>query len=200
MNLFYQTLEAAVLVCALTLDGFVASFAYGADRIRIPLRSALVIDFVCTLTMTLSLFLGETVRAYIPAPALKMLCFSILFALGLFKCFDRFAKSLIRRGKAPFFLTVYAAPQTADADRSKVLSAREALALALALSLDGLAAGFGAALGNANLLVVLLLSLWANLASITFGEALGKRVSKKCSADLSWLSGAALILLALAKL
>lgn len=124
MNLTYQTLEAVLFVCALTLDGFAASFAYGSDRIRIPLFSALIVDFVCTAMLALSLFLGAAVRAYIPGGLLKILCFGILFLLGLFKCFDQLAKSLIKRKDAPFLVAVYASPEAADADRSKVLSAR----------------------------------------------------------------------------
>ncbi len=200
MNLTYQTLEAVLFVSALTLDGFVASFAYGSDRIRIPLLSALIVDFVCTAMLALSLFLGAAVRAYIPGVLLKILCFGILFLLGLFKCFDQLAKSLIKRKDAPFLVAVYASPETADADRSKVLSAREALTLSFALSLDGLAAGFGAALGAVNLPVVLLLSLIANLAALDLGAKLGNGLAKKIPVNLSWVSGAVLILLAFTKL
>lgn len=200
MNLTYQTLEAALFVCALTLDGFAASFAYGSDRIRIPLFSALIVDFVCTAMLALSLFLGAAVRAYIPEGLLKILCFGILFLLGLFKCFDQLAKSLIKGKDAPFLVAVYASPEAADADRSKVLSAREALALAFALSLDGLAAGFGAALGEVNLAIILLLSLIANLAALDLGAKLGNGLAKKVPVNLSWVSGAVLILLAFTKL
>ena len=150
--------------------------------------------------LALSLFLGAAVRAYIPGVLLKILCFGILFLLGLFKCFDQLAKSLIKRKDAPFLVAVYASPETADADRSKVLSAREALTLSFALSLDGLAAGFGAALGAVNLPVVLLLSLIANLAALDLGAKLGNGLAKKIPVNLSWVSGAVLILLAFTKL
>ena len=200
MDLIIQTLEAAVLAAALTLDGFAAGFAYGAERIRIPLSSALIVDLVCTAMLALSLLLGEAVRALIPAGTLKLLCFGILALLGLCKCFDHLAKSRIRRRNAPFLLAVYASPEAADADRSKVLTAREALSLAFALSLDGLAAGFGAALGSVRLSVVILLSLIAALGALQLGAKLGESVARRVTADLSWISGAALILLALTKL
>ncbi len=56
-----------------------------------------------------------------------------------------------------FFLSVYADPCKADADASKSLSVPESVCLALAMSLDGVAAGFGAALGNLNPVAVLFL-------------------------------------------
>ena len=47
-----------------------------------------------------------------------------------------------------FVLSVYADPENADTDDSRSISPKEALSLATALSLDGAAAGFGAALGQ----------------------------------------------------
>ena len=47
-DLFYAALEALLLVVALSLDAFVASFAYGAQRIRIPYSSAAIISVICT--------------------------------------------------------------------------------------------------------------------------------------------------------
>lgn len=39
-------LEALLLVTALSVDAFVASFAYGANKIRIPLSSVAVINLI----------------------------------------------------------------------------------------------------------------------------------------------------------
>ena len=62
-----------------------------------------------------------------------------------------------------FVLTVYADAEKADADQSKTLSAGEALTLALALSVDGFAAGFGWGLTHINYIELILLSLVSNL-------------------------------------
>ena len=43
-GLFYAVLEALLLVVALSMDAFVASFAYGAQRIKIPFSSAAIIS------------------------------------------------------------------------------------------------------------------------------------------------------------
>ena len=47
-GLFYAVLEALLLVVALSMDAFVASFAYGAQRIKIPFSSAAIISVICT--------------------------------------------------------------------------------------------------------------------------------------------------------
>ncbi|MGL4797227.1 MAG: hypothetical protein ACRC1Y_04290, partial [Paraclostridium sp.] len=52
-------LESLILVLSLCIDTFVASIAYGTDRIKIPISSAIIINGVCTSFLALSLFLGS---------------------------------------------------------------------------------------------------------------------------------------------
>lgn len=157
-DLFYAALEALLLVVALSLDAFVASFAYGAQRIRIPYSSAAIISVICTAMLAVSLLAGSLLRPFLPQSLTKGLCFAILFLLGLVKLCDSTIKTLIRKHKRmhrqvsfslfslKFILDVYADPEKADRDGSRELSPAEAASLAVALSLDGLAVGFGAAL------------------------------------------------------
>lgn len=65
-----------------------------------------------------------------------------------------------------FVLRLYADPEMADQDCSKTISPGEALSLAAALSLDGLAVGFGAALGEVNAWAVILCSLATNMLAV----------------------------------
>ena len=99
-----------------------------------------------------------------------------------------------------FFLSVYADPCKADADASKSLSVPESVCLALAMSLDGAAAGFGAALGNLNPVAVLFFSLLFGFTAIQGGFLLGNRLAQKTHFSVDWLSGALLILLAFLRL
>ncbi len=99
-----------------------------------------------------------------------------------------------------FILQVYAEPERADADHGGTLSPKEALALALALSLDGLAAGFGASLSGSGILETVLLSFPLSCAAVAGGELLGRRMPRRGKFDPAPLSGILLILLALLKL
>ncbi|MFR7949564.1 MAG: manganese efflux pump [Acutalibacteraceae bacterium] len=99
-----------------------------------------------------------------------------------------------------FILDVYADPEKADRDGSRVLSPAEAASLAVALSLDGLAVGFGAALMQVNVLIVMLFSLAVGMLAVRLGGKIGNRAAQKLSFDLSWFSGALLIVLAILKL
>jgi putative sporulation protein YtaF len=211
-QMMMQLFPALLLVVALSLDALVASFAYGNSRIKIPLGSALIVNLVCTASLALSLLLGSVIRPYLEATTAAWLSFAVLFLLGLVKLCDSSIKALIRRKKIidkqltfqalhlHFILHVYANPQDADQDSSKILSRTEAASLAIALSLDGMAVGFGAGLADFNIWIVLAISLLAHLLAICGGAWLGQKLAHKSTCDLSWLSGILLLILAFARL
>ena len=202
--------ESLLLVLALSMDSFVASFAYGTNHIRIPLSSTIVISTVCSAILGLSLLAGVLIRPFVPGELVKAVCFFILLALGLVKVFDSSLKTAIRRRKhirrdftfsalhLNFILTVYADPEQADQDRSRLLSPAEAFSLAVALSLDGLAVG--AALGSVGVWQSLLFSLFIGAGAVRLGAFLGNRLASRTSLDLSWIGGVLLLALALLKL
>lgn len=138
------------------IDTFAAAFGFGIDQIRIPALSALVLSLVSSAALSLSMLAAGWLTPYLPAGLTGWLSCALLCGLGLLKLFDSAIKRLVRRLPQPgrelsfsflrmrFLLRVWADPATADTDCSSVLSAAESVALALALSSDGLAAGLGA--------------------------------------------------------
>lgn len=205
-------LEAVMLASSLSLDTFVAGLAYGSNRIRIPALSVQIINAVCCGILGASLLAGNLVRQHLPGWLTSAICFAILMVLGLVKLLDSATKAFIRRHSGlkkemrfslfslKFILKLYADPQEADVDASKTISPMEAASLAIALSLDGMAVGFGAALGHVNGWAVILASLIANTFGMMFGCHLGNKIARTSSVNLSWLSGAVLIVMAIAKL
>lgn len=201
-----------MLASALSMDAFVASFAYGSNKIKIPMLSIQIINIVCSSILGISLLVGTLVKQYIPDWLTIMICFTILFVLGIAKLLDSIIKSIIRKYNnfnkeiefsmfnIKFILSLYANPEDADIDSSRIISPMEASSLAIALSLDGLAVGFGAALGNVNGLAIFLSSLVTNAIAVILGCYLGNKIARKLSFNLSWLSGILLIFLAFLKL
>ncbi len=212
MMILKLILESIILVTALSLDAFVASFAYGTNKIKIPILSALILTVICSLTLTISLFIGALIRPYLHETVTHVLCFMILFILGITKLFDSSIKAYIRKKKTlnkqiafkalnlHFILNIYADPKIADKDDSRTLSLSEAISLALALSIDGLAVGLGAALANVNSLIIIITSLFIGMVAVMGGSLLGEKISEKINLDLSWLSGLLLVILAIMKL
>lgn len=209
---FSSTLEALLLVIALSIDAFFASFAYGSNKIKIPFISIIIINVICTSILAASLFLGSIIGPYIPKHLTKGICFALLFVLGIVKLFDNWIKTLIRKHNKlnkelkfsifniNFVLNIYANPEEADRDYSRVLSPLEAASLAIAVSLDGLAAGFGVGLVNINLIEVVFFSFLIGMAAIILGCYIGNKIAEKLSFNVSWLSGALLLVLAILKL
>jgi len=211
-HLLFTIFESILIAIALSTDAFIASFAYGSNKIKIPFSSMQVIAFICTGILGISLLLGTSLKPYLPGDLLKIGSFLILFLLGIFKLMDNIIKAIINKHaiidkqikfslfSINFILNVYANPKEADLDESKTLSPREALSLAVALSLDSLAAGFGAALGNVNILAIIICSLIFSMISIKSGAFIGNKISDKVPFQLSWLSGVLLISLAFLRL
>ena len=193
-----------LLITALSLDAFAASFVYGTDRVKIPAASVAVITALSTGILVLFLLLGKWFGGLIPPRATSV--------LGFIKLFDSTIKSFIRKSdfferkvcfsisNLNFILTVYADPSAANGEDIAVLSPVEALSLGLALSLDSAAAGFGAGMMVTHLPLTILLSLLLNTAAVLLGSFLGRTLAKRSSLDLSWLSGLLLMGLALGKL
>jgi len=211
-HILFTIFEAIIIAIALSTDAFIASFAYGSNKIKIPFSSMQVISFICTGILGISLLLGTSLKPYLPSELLKIASFIILFILGIVKLLDNLIKSIINKHtiidkqikfsvlNLNFILNIYADPKEADLDESKTLSPSEALSLAIALSLDSLAAGFGIAFGNINIFAIIICSLIFSMLSIKSGAFIGNKISDKVPFQLSWLSGILLIFLAFLRL
>lgn len=196
-----------VFILVMSLDIFAASFVYGADKIKIPQRSALAISIVCSLTLFLALFAGSAISGILPGRTGAYVGFSVLFILGILKLFDFLIKSWIKPCKKEFhflsfhfFLQVVCDSKEADKDKSKNLSIGEACLLALSLNIDEMAAGVGAGFSGSSKILVFALSLLFSYISVYIGEYAGIKLSKKTDLNLSWLGGVILIILAFFKL
>lgn len=213
MNISLNSIfEAAVLSLALSVDAFIACFAYGNQKISIPRSSAAVISGICSGVLFLSALLGSFLAPRLSPEAASLISFAILFILGLVRLFDSTVKAWIRKDRngsrefkftafnLNFILNIYASPEIADADASRSLSAKESLALSLALSLDGIAAGIGAGISQTNIIAALLFSLLFSVLSVALGCHAGKKVAEKSRFDFSWLGGILLIILAIMKI
>ena len=205
--LSFPILEVLILAVALSLDALVASFAYGSQKMKISIGATLVIGLICGALLGFTLFLGERMGGFLPVWLAGLISFVILFGLGTLRIFDSWLKNYIRkRGsggeikfsafRLTFILQIYADPETADTDGSRVLSPGEALSLGLALSLDGIAAGLGAGLLGAPPLLSAGIASLLTVAAIIAGGKLGGRLAQALTRDVSWISGGLLILLA----
>lgn len=205
-------METILLVLALSLDAFVASLAYGSRKIKIPLTSIIIINIVCTFLLTISILGGSIIKKILPGNIALIISFTILMLLGIYYLFEGVTKAYLEKkiDKAEkiklemfdicFIVDIYFDETKADYDHSKDLDSKEAIYLAIALSLDSLAVGFGSSLGSINYIYVIVLSLIIGILSIGIGLLIGEKIARKSKINLSWLAGIILIVLACLKL
>ncbi len=203
---------ASFLLCiALSIDVFAASIAYGSGNLSIPLRSALLISGICAALFSLSVLLGGVLAPLISPTLAKALSTAWLLVMGVLKLFDSVLKTWISRAKGKrqigfrlfevrFLLQIYADPKQADRDCSRVLTFGEALSFAIAMSLDGVAIGFGAGFSLVHPLPALLICLPVTLLAVLGGARFGRQLARLIRSDCAWLSGLLLIGLALSRL
>lgn len=205
-------LASLLLVSSICIDAFVASMAYGSNKIKIPLLSSIVISLVGSFVLGISLFLGSLISNHLPGILPKTLSFSILMILGIYRLFESICKNYIQKRTKldkpvtfklfdlKFILQVYADETKADFDKSKFLSIKESFYLALALSFDSLAVGFGSSLVGGGYLITVVLCFNIGLFAVIVGSFIGKKLVEKSNINLSWLSGVILMILAITKL
>jgi len=212
---FLTFLEALALTSALSADAFVSAFAYGADKVKIPLKSCIVISLICTAMLTTALVIGDMASGIIPIRLAVWVSFSIFVVIGSIKILSPVIKGVKKRRAAQKMQAEECRPcQSGDIGTNsrdglpvpqhkpddetqaiRRLSLAQSILLAVALSLDGLGIGFGAGLNAPNFALIITLSLITNGIALALGALLGNKLSKKIRFSLSWLSGVVLIFL-----
>jgi len=180
-------IQATLLSASLSLDAFAAAFAYGCMGTKIPVKSATIINIVCTLFLAIALIAGAYAKSFIPPIVGSIVCFLVLMTIGVIKLVQG-----IRNKPTSESLKKSESPES----RHNTLRPIEAAIIAAGLSLDGLAAGFGAALGGVNSLVMLGSSLLIHMVAIPLGCILGRQLSLRSGYNIAWLGGAVIIVLA----
>ena len=210
--MLFSIFQAFFLVLALSLDTFTAGVALGTQKITVPFRSVLAISLTCSASLWLAISLGGWIGNWISPRTGAVIGCIILVMMGSVRLFDGVIKELLRRccenkegmvfyrKNLTIFLQVCVDSAQADVNRSQSLSVPEAISLAVALSVDGLAAGVGAGILDVSHWLIFLIAMLINLFAVHLGCRTGIRFSRKHEQDISWVAGALLIVLGLIKL
>lgn len=205
-------LQILILVLALCMDTFVASIAYGANKIDIAWKKVFFMNGICSGCLGLALGVGGIIESLVPETFTKAVCCTSLLLLGLVKLSDFLIKKYINshcalRKNISFsfsglqvIVSIYGDPMAADWDRSQSLSWKESAFLAFAMSIDSLVAGTLAAFMKVPLGMTVAAAFVMGVTVMYGGMYLGKRLAAKCGCDLSWISGCLFIALALSKM
>lgn len=216
-----------LIALAVSLDSCSVGLLYGARKIRIPWVSILIISICSGAMIWGSMRLGLFMLEWLEPETAKAIGAIILVLVGMWAVFqfflhhrksdvveDTIERNVIRNGELPvqtvlhieirkigLVIQILRSPTVADIDRSGNISAWEAAFLGIALSLDALGAGIGAALVGYSPLSTAVLIAFSGGLFITIGLRLGRWLSRrKWMQRLSILPGILLITLGIMKL
>ncbi len=193
-----------ILSVIVSIDIFLAAAAYGCNKIKIPLSSAMLINIIGAFFLWISLLLSSIIGEFISEKIFGLLGFLILLTIGFTTVFKSFIRNLVRRleksgelslhtKESGIVIKLYLDDTAADVDNSKILSPKEAAALATAASLDSLSIGFGMGGNKINPAIAAVFAFIAGFAAIILGGITGRKISLM-SRDFSWIGGLAIII------
>lgn len=167
-------------ILALTTDSFVVSFAYGMEKIKISFSMVVGMNLIMGSLLGMAVLAGNFLSYFLPKTVTSLLCTGILAGMGFYR----------------IFVCFYAKENTAGKGKKKEITRIEAILLAIVLSLDSLALGLGTGLIQTGGRFLVVGSFLGGICMMEIGWKLGKLFGISMKRDLSWLSGACLILLA----
>lgn len=205
-------MQMVLLVVALSADVFLASAACGMEHIKIQRKTALCISLVCSGVLFFSLISGALLQGVLKKEMAALLGFTGLFLMGIYKLSEYGIKTYMKThtgggahvrftsAQLQFLLRIYNNPVSADKDRSSEMSVSEGVYFALAMSMDGLAGGLGAAFLGIDVWETTAASLLLGYAAVRLGSFIGAHVALHSKKDFSWVGGVLFVVLAFQKL
>jgi putative sporulation protein YtaF len=197
-----------MLAFAVSLDSFSTGLTYGLRKMKIPLRSILIISFCSAGTLLAAMAIGGTAENILPEGIADKIGGLILIALGAFVLLQFFRsgkESAADEEKILFnfeiesiglVINIFKRPTAADFDRSGTITGVEAVMLGLALSLDAFGAGLGAALLGYSPLLLALTVMVMSMVFLSAGLKIGKSFAHMGWVQkVSFLPGVLLILI-----
>ncbi|KHD84401.1 sporulation membrane protein YtaF [Heyndrickxia ginsengihumi] len=209
-------LSIFILAFAVSLDNFSTGFTYGLRKMRIPLKSVLIIAICSGVSLFISMLFGKSLLTFMQPEVANRIGGTILILIGAWVLFQFFRSrheqeddEAVLEEKVVlnleirslgFVIHILKKPTSADFDRSGTITGIEAFMLGIALSLDAFGAGIGAAMmGYSSYLLSILVTLMSFLF-VSGGLKLGNIFSHlSWMKKVSFLPGILLILIGIYK-
>lgn len=199
-------LSVLAFAVALSLDGFGVGVAYGIRKIKIPPMSLVVISLTSSAAIGISMLFGHLVARYVSLEVAKFLGAVILIGVGIWVLLHTWRGRLEGAASSPvtapeltpegdlqvlkirlrpfgLVIQIIKEPAKADLDKSGTISAHEAMLLGLALAMDALGAGFGAAMAGFWLLLTVPVVGLTKFCLVGLGHVLGRHYAANWLGD-----------------
>ena len=207
-----EQLSIILLAIAISLDGFNVGMTYGLQGIIMNYTSILIISITSMIAIFLTGNLGVLISNYIDLHTAEIIGSLILMIMGSWLIYvsyrNKRASPTKEKGlninlkikSIKIVIKILKEPKKADIDKSGSICKKEAMFLGVALALDAMGAGLGAAL---NGFAIKWLVFYIGIISYSFingGYILGGKLEHKLPAYFNYLPGTIMIILAIVKL
>ena len=203
-----------LLALAVSLDSCGVGMTYGIRKLRIPVRSILIIAGCSALSLAFGMLMGSLSEHLMAHDWTGKLGGFILLALGVWTLSSYFKRdeeqcpimderTLFQMEIKSIGLVIHILkkPLSADFDQSGTITGLEAFFLGLALSLDGFGAGIGAGILHYPLLIQVVLCFGMSALLMLLGIKAGKYLQDSIMAKVfSVIPGLVLIFLGITKI
>jgi putative sporulation protein YtaF len=202
------------LTIAVSLDSFGVGLTYGMRKLKIPLKSLIIISSCSAILLYIAMKSGEILFSWIPMEYGEKIGGYILIGIGMIALYQVFKpekkdspeieeKMMLRFEikSLGIVIQILKRPMVADFDNSGIITGVEAVMLGIALSLDAFGAGIGASLlGFPALITALAVACTSSIFLVT-GLLLGHKFSKSdLLKKLTYFPGMLLIILGILKI
>ena len=170
-----------IFAVVLSLDGFGVGISYGMRKIKIPLFSLIIICLSSTSALAVSMLAGNLVAALFSKELAEVLGGIALLLIGSWLLAQAWVEKLefkdieVKIPSIGIVIKILKEPSKADFDGSGEITCNEAIFLGLALAMDALGAGFGAAMVGLNPWLTPLVAGISKFFLINLGLYLGAR-------------------------
>lgn len=164
-------LNSIILAISSSIDSFGIGITYGIKNTKISFIGNLVLFAISITTTYLSIFFGNFMQNIFPSVFTNLIGNFILICMGIYICFEALKKGR----KSP---NVFNNPISSDFDNSKIIDSKEALFLAIALSLDSFCIGICGSIIDINLTLFPILVSCFQLFFLSIGSFFGIHINK----------------------
>lgn len=140
MNILFSLISSFLFALSANADNFVVGLSYGIKKIEIGIKSNLIISIITMLGTIISMSLSKIIVSYIPINFANMIGGIMLILIGGWTIVEPLLKSIKPA------VDILKNPEKADRDKSSHIDSKEAITLALALSVNNIGLGIGASI------------------------------------------------------
>ncbi len=181
-------LSSVLLAFIASLDSLIIGLAYGVKKIKISIAINIFIAIIVTLGTFLSMYLGLLFCKIINKEIPSLLGSILLIAISIYMIIDYLLKK--RKETASFnssrdvidcldYDDIIKNDKTADSDGSGAIELREGIGLAIALTLNNFALGFGASISGISIPITTFFTFLFSIFMVIIGLRIGSNVFSK---------------------